>query len=747
MSWLKAIEKVCARVAVGPAAQTSLVSSIAVAGRLVPAVNRDGWQQKQQEKDEEHTPATREVEPSTAALHGVSDTWSSALAVIKFSQSGPQRDIAWQMHQLPLPLAAQCVAILFEAGQFAMGVELMHSWQHPEARTTIRAKSRATNWMRRTIKTLGVIGDVETLRTVVSVLHQSLMEQKHRLQRQPGPHTNASSSEPSVGVTSEDSYPFLSALGMQRTRLLLVKAVHELSMQDEGVVPVYEKLSWINATALATRPQGAQSPCLIPFILQEDFVNVIEPSPSYDENLLQQIGPAFLSGFVHPTQCGPAEILSMPRNEIRCLYKKGIGPSGKLWTEVKDLVLPDSHILQQAFQAATLVDALFGPVEHILPRHRRGKKRTSELTKNQSQLRSFFISQLRSSRSLSRRRWSCALLRYPRLLQRLNLSPLMVFCESALTFCSFKVHVPFVRCCMPLLRRLRRMGHDEKAARLVWNHLSVDSPVLALLFKENPWTLEDAVTVICRTMRTGVGMRREAWMGHRSLAVLRVAAASGLLTPAHCIPTCAAALDCGVHFATVQQLVEEVFGHDGDTTQWVLNMVRLTTESHTTRLLVPLESPSHSTRMRSLLRRHAYESNAICSPPSVELCVPSRSKILALWTLVNDEFTSISLCRLICRLFLDEGSLMESNNISEATHVGLQGLNNFFCEEVLASIAANCTTERSYVIFMDAILSRRRLRDAQRCKQLLLSEMDDECGHVVLPSLAIEKVSIPSGAC
>ncbi|EAN82639.1 hypothetical protein, conserved, partial [Trypanosoma cruzi] len=145
MSWLKAIEKVCARVAVGPAAQTSLVSSFAVAGRLVPAVNRDGWQQKQQEKDEEHTPATREAEPSTAALHGVSDTWSSALAVIRFSQSGPQRDIAWQMHHLPLPLAAQCVAILFEAGQFAMGVEFMHSWQHPEARDTIRAKSRATN--------------------------------------------------------------------------------------------------------------------------------------------------------------------------------------------------------------------------------------------------------------------------------------------------------------------------------------------------------------------------------------------------------------------------------------------------------------------------------------------------------------------------------------------------------------------------------------------------------------------------
>ncbi|ESL07856.1 hypothetical protein TRSC58_04451 [Trypanosoma rangeli SC58] len=322
MSWLKALEKVRSRTAVGSSPQTLLASGVAVASRLSPAVNRDGLQRKQQQ----HAQATKEVGPSTAALHGVSDTWGSALAVIRFSQSGSQRDQAWEMHRLPLSLATQCVAVLVEAGQTARGVEVMQSWQHPESRATMRAKIRATARMRKTLRTLGTIGDVETLRTVVSVLHQSLTEQrqlprhKHRLE------VHASSSEPVVCATAKNSYPLLSALGMQRTRLLLVEAVHVLVMQDESVVPVFEKLTWINATAVATTPQGAQVPCLIPFMLQEDFSQVIESSPSYDESLLQQIGPAFHMGFAHPTQCGPAEILSMPRSEIWRLYRKNITP-------------------------------------------------------------------------------------------------------------------------------------------------------------------------------------------------------------------------------------------------------------------------------------------------------------------------------------------------------------------------------------------------------------------------------------
>ncbi|RNF16206.1 uncharacterized protein Tco025E_05246 [Trypanosoma conorhini] len=741
MSWLKALEKVCARAAVGHSPPTSRSPSIAVAGRLAPAVSRDGLQHNQQQQ---HALATREVGPSTAALHGVSDTWSSALAVIKFSRSGAQRDPAWEMHHLPLSLAAQCVAILVEAGQTARGVEVMQSWQRPVARAKTRSRIRATARMRRTLKTLGTIGDVETLRTVVSVLHQSLTEQRQLPRHQHRPQARAPSYETSVCAAAKDSYPLLSELGMQRTRLLLVEAVHELVMQDESVVPVFEKLTWINATAAATAPRGAQVQCLIPFMLQDDFVQVIQSSPSYDESLLQQIGPAFHTGFVHPTQCDPAEILSMPRSEVRRLYKKGISPSGELWRDVKQLVLPHSPLLQQACQVATLVDVLCGPVEAPAVAHGRRERRASELTNEQRLLRKFLVAQLRSSRSLSRRMWSCALLRHPRLLYRLNLSPLMVFCASALTFRSFQVYVPFVRCCVPLLRRLRRVGHDEEAARLVWNHLSVDSPALAAVFKHHPLALEDAVTVVCRTMRTGVGGRREAWMGHRSLAVLRVAAAAGLLTPAHCVPTCAAALDCGVHFATVRQLVGEVFGDDSDTARWVLDMVRLTAESHTTRLLVPLDSPCHSTRMRSLLRRYAYESDVVGSPPAVELRVPSRSKLLALWTMVHDDVMNTSLRRLTCRLFLDGEALAEWNKIPPPTQqAGAQGLNDLFREELFASIAANCTTEKSYVMFMDALLSRRRFRDARRCMQLMLSELDDECGQAVLPSLAIEGVSVP----
>ncbi|RNF02219.1 hypothetical protein TraAM80_06512 [Trypanosoma rangeli] len=739
MSWLKALEKVRSRAAVSSLPQTLLASGAAVAGRLAPAVNRDGLQRKQQE----HAQATREVGPSTAALHSVSDTWGSALAVIRFSQSGSQRDQTWNMHHLPLSLATQCLAVLVEAGQTAQGVELMQSWQRPEARTTMRAKIRATARMRKTLRTLGTIGDVETLRTVVSVLHQSLTEQRHLSRHKHHLQAHASSSEPFECAGTKNSYPLLSALGMQRTRLLLVEAVHELVMQDESVVPVFEKLTWINATAVATTPQGAQVQCLIPFMLQDDFGQVIESSPSYDESLLQQIGPAFHMGFAHPTQCGPVEIISMPRSEIRRLYRKSIGPSGELWKEVKDLVLPHSLLIQQACQIATLVDVLCSPMKASLVAHAHRKKDASELTKELRQLRKFLITQLCSSRSLSRRMWSCALLRHPRLLYRLNLSPIMVFCALALTFRSFQVHIPFVRCCLPLLRRLKRMGHDEEAARLVWNHLSVNSPALAVVFRHHPLALEDAVTVVCRTMRTGVGGRKEAWMGHRSLAVLRVAAASGRLTPAHCIPACAAALDCGVHFATVQQLVGEVFGDDNDTARWVLNMVRLTTESHTTRRFFPLVYSGHSVLMRSLLRKYACESDVIGSPPAVELHVPSRSKLLALWTMVHDDVMSMPLRRLICRLFLDDEALMDWNKITATQQAGAQALNVFFREEVLASMAANCTTEGSYVIFMDALLSRRRLRDAKRCMQLLLSELDDECGQVVLPSLAIEGIGIP----
>ncbi|KEG11141.1 hypothetical protein DQ04_02941040 [Trypanosoma grayi] len=730
MSWLKALESVCGRAAARPPRRTSLLES-AVARRLAPATSRNALQQQQQQP-----PLVAEVGPSTAALHRVSSTWSSSLAVIQFSQPDSSCGLTWKMHRLPLQLAAQCVAILLEAGQSATALDVLRCWQPPAVKPRIRAKLHATVKLKKALETLSVIGDVETLRTVISVLHQSVMEQhqkrRSRVSCSSADVATRSSESEEVG---EESYRFFSTLGARRTRVLFVEAVHELLLQDESVVPLHEKLTWINAATVATRSKksGTQVPYLIPFILQDDFRSVIEQSPSYDEGLLQQVGPAFASGFLHPTQCSPLDILCTPRSELKRLHKKGLDPSGELWAEMKHLVGATSPAVQQGSQIVALIDAVCrADATYNL---RSGRHRSYPvLTEEQRLLRRHFVSQLRSPRSSTRREWSRALLRHPRLLLRLGLSPLMVFRVCALTFRSFRVHTPFARCCMPLLRQLRRVGRDEDAARLVWNHLSVVDPKLAALFAARPLALDDAVAVVCLTMRRGVRGRRDPWMGHRSLAVLRVAAAADLLTPAHCVPTCAAALDCGVHFATVQQIIGEVFGSDSDTARWVLNMVRLTADSHATRLLVPMENLSHTAVMRSLLRRYAYEAATVGSSPSVEVCVPSRSKLLALWTMVNDDVMSVSLRRLICRLFLDEEAQMTVEDMNEMRQPIQHVVNSLFREEILASVAANCTTTNSYLIIMNALDSRRRLRNTQRCAQLLLSEVDDESVEVLLPT-------------
>ncbi|ORC84559.1 uncharacterized protein TM35_000431270 [Trypanosoma theileri] len=809
MSWLVALENVCQRAAARASQRTSLSSSsvVVVAGRLAPppaaaaAVNRTPAEVAQQasrvvnsikERREKEKEKVGEVEmkmsSSTAALHHISDTWSGALQVIQFSQLDISTSIEQRMYELPLSLAAESVAILLKAGKGTTAVDLLHSWQHPTRRIQLKSKVIATRHLQRALKTLGVIGDVETLRSVISILHRELLEQKRQLDQQgektpisisistsssssstvrEGEGGKLGSSENSTVETCTERRGLFSALGPQRTRLLLVKAVHELIIQDESLVPVYEKLTWINAVTIATMRtmEGKQTSCLIPFELQDDFHRVVERSPLYNAQLLQQIGPAFACGFRQPTQCSPAEILSTPRSEMRRIYtQKAFLSSKDEWTELQQLLLSHSPCIRHACDTTLLLRLLCGRQVRKGDMHL-SKNKDKEEEEQRKRLRQYFITQLQSSRSSARRMWSRMLLRHPPLLSQLHLSPLMIFSTCALTFRSFHVHQTFVRCCLPLLRRLRRMGRSVDAARLVWNHLSVVHYTLAVLFSQNPRAFENAVAVVSRTMREGVGGRCEAWMGHRSLALLRAAAAiptttistgistgitkskrkgkgkgsrssnsnnsvpSSIVTPAHCIPICAAALDCGVHFATVQQFVKEMFPNDDNISTWILNMVRLTAKSHVSRVCIPLESASHGAHLRSLLRQYAYVSNAVGSSALVEVCVPSRNKLLAFWSMLNDDKISIPLRRLICRFFLDE-----INHMATTTRRSMHGkvssvqevLHELYREEVLASIASNCTTESSFIICMDALIAQRRLRNAQDGAQLLqLSEMND----------------------
>ncbi|EAN79496.1 hypothetical protein, conserved [Trypanosoma brucei brucei TREU927] len=752
MSWLQALGNLQRRVIVLDRGRTPLPTAAVYNRVMTPSNSR-----RLNLAEHPSASATDEfVEPSTAALRCTSDTWQGALDVVHFSQSNLQEDVNSTMQRFPPLLAAQCIAILLEAGKSDQALELLRTWEMNQGECTVRlavfkphVKLSVTRRLRKAIKTLGIIGDVETLRALIAVLHQSLLEWRDNRRYFALSQSSSSSMSPSrfagSGLTQREgrSSGFLSHLGRQRMRVLLVDATHELVRQDESLVSVSEKLTWINETTLVVQVPCTQVPCVIPYKLQDDFRKHIECSSSYNENALRLVGPTFAEGFVSPAQSNLISLLCTPRSEVRWVRDNcSVGKFGELWGAVKDLVLPHSELINNYVLVESLMNAMLSPVG-AKKSWRRCHRRLRKLLPTERKLRSFIWSQLNSTRSSQRRLWSHTLLRHPRLMCKLDMSPLVIFSVFALTFRSRSTHLPFLRCCLLSMQRMRRIGREEEAARLVWNHVSHCSSALLRQCIRRPNLLEEVTVALCRTMHRGISGRKDSWMGHRSLAVLRSGAALRQFTPALCIPLCAAALDCGVHFATVQQHVAEIYRWDERTERWVLNMVRLIADCHSALMRVPLNCSLHSSYMRGLVQRVAYELPTLSSTCSIEVQVPSRNKLLALWTIVNDDVANGRLRQLTCQLFLDPVARSafkemrladEVDNCNSGTDGGggskcrvprstLKGLLN---EEVFVSVAVNCTTEHAFAIFMNAFLSTRQARDKLRYMHLVLSEMPFE---------------------
>ncbi|KAG8339846.1 hypothetical protein TRVL_09326 [Trypanosoma vivax] len=762
MSWLQALERVCRQTTLRRKRPTTSAACGAptLAGGDVAAGETQGE-------------ASCSTSTSTTALRYASGPWHRALQLSGFPQPGMLRCDALLVHRLPLPLAARCVSILLEAGHWQVALDLLRVWQPPQkedlgsvadrvhrrsvspAGRTKRARRRASRHLRRSLKILGTTGDVCTLRKFLSALHYTLIG--HRRQRDPSSHTSWQSSlnhfSEAVTHGERSSYRFLSSLGMQHTRWLAVEVAHALVAQDEGVVPLCKKLEYIHAVTIAVALPDTQPPYRIPFQLQEDFKKYIETSTTYDEDLLLHFDPVFASGFLLASQCSSLQLLYIPRSEFRFLQRNGRSKYLRPICAVLELsCFQPSALLQNSAQVELLVSMICSPLKTGASAYQAVRK-VSDLTAEERQLRRSIWNQLRSPRSRTRRLWCRALLRHPNVLCKLGLSPLMVFGVCVLTFRSRSACSSFIYCCLLLLRRLWKLGREDDAARLVWNHLSHNSSTLARVCTRRPLTAEVAVTVVCRVMLRGIGGCREAWMGHRSLAVLRIVASAGKLTPAMTIPTCAAALDCGLHFATVQQHVAETYAGNNSVSQWVLNMVRLLADSQAVRVWVPLGRLCRSPRICRVTTQPAGD---VCStvPTVVAVFAPSRSKLLALWTLVNSDTLTYSLRRLVCQLFLDanaradfrvmhdvdvisvsKGSCVERSSWAVTSQEELEfTVSSLFRSEVLASVAANCTTEHSFSIFLAALRSQRGSGITGQCTLLALSEGCDEHSKGIISS-------------
>ncbi|CCD17142.1 unnamed protein product, partial [Trypanosoma congolense IL3000] len=317
----------------------------------------------------------KDIGSSASALLRVSDSWQGALQLIQFSRSELKSVAQTHVRHSSPRTVAECVAVLLEAGKGLLALELLRAWvsngRGSRGSLTFKrdVKHVITQRLRKSIETLGAIGDVETLRLFISFLHTSLLEQRklsqYRWQKQCSAPRVISESEASRSDTHkgdginilENSSLFLSMLGVRRIRLLLVSAVHELIIQECDVVPLSEKLTWINAVSMATPLPLDCVSCIIPCILQEDFQRHIEGNPSYNEQILRHIGPALCSGFRSLAECDVLEVLWMPRSELRWARRNnGTERLGSLWSCVKSDVLPQSEFMQNSLFVLSMVD-------------------------------------------------------------------------------------------------------------------------------------------------------------------------------------------------------------------------------------------------------------------------------------------------------------------------------------------------------------------------------------------------------
>lgn len=630
----------------------------------------------------------------------------------------------------PFSLAVEAVSVLIEGGQHDQVIHILTSWNRGSSQIMLSSRQRAQKLLLSAVSTIGSLKDAQTLRSVLSILDSSLAQQVHF--RATGPRGAFGVSFQQKLDLSESA--LLTCLGANRTYVLLVEVVKTLCefREDEGVSQ-HEKALLIDTATRAFSQLRGENTLIVPYSLYDQFG---ELSDSSLFKSLQQVNPRLLNAFQHPSQYSMLTALSLPRHEVRYI-EKTLSTTAWKWEMASNFFLSRSQLLNVASENRALRRIILGSSNEI------GIQILDSI-------REKIIGQLVSPRRSNQKVVAYQLLQNPKILRKLNLSHISVFTSYALSFRSMReANSTFVKACVKVIPYLHQRHRYVEIAQLAWNHLSVNCSANVSSLQNIYRGFDIIASSVCRVMREKLtDETAESWMGHRTLSLLQVANDAGVVTPAHIIPLCAAAMDAGVHFSTVQESIYSLYPNDDITRMWIVNMVRICAESNDMTVTVH--------RSRSLLSK-SFKSAldaVLCLLPtctsSVEVRVPSRSKQLALWTLINDPTLSPALLATINYVFLDndtrqsflKGDYLINTHVSCDSEIKseMQIVNQIFTWETVAGIASNCTTDSAYARILQSLVAgsiagaiggeykltgeHHLIANSGRIQQLIQSEID-----------------------
>ncbi|KPI86439.1 hypothetical protein ABL78_4518 [Leptomonas seymouri] len=649
-----------------------------------------------------------------------------------------------QAEQLPFSYAQEAFCALMKAGEIQLALQLVSFWKRDKTTSLKSSRRKVIQELNKTIQVLEELKDSTTLKALINILKDSLKEQvfaQKELLR-------------AVALThSRNHSPHLqnklfAPLGVAPTSDALLHAVEAIyRLGKEGGISAFEKLLLADQCTSCTineiTPSGTPR---LPFSLYR-HIEALRVEEKLDDNFVQQVCPDLVNKFVHPSHYRTIDILSLSIKEAKyidehwkvCEFFESSSAKSETtssaWCRIVSRVLSQSPALRSVEEKQLLVSLIAnkGQVEGLLQ------------DQTWVNLRARIIRLLQHSQRPIRRFTAAALLKRKYLVTSLKISPIRIGTVYAQSFYS-KGRAGPVLCtfCDFVVRYLCQNGRYREAAGLAWNHLSVECPATRKLFRSSPTAVNFAVLSMSRTMRDAAAEgNAKRWMGYRSLALLRLAAASSNnVTVLHCVPICANAMSCGVPFSAVNEVLYNIFRTDEAQRTWAVNLVRLCSQSES----IPMQfSPTRSgvaSDFRKILTSSCGVKNNLHE--GLLICSPSRSRQLALWKTITEPETNPRLKALMMAIFLSEGvrnDILTCSFLLDPSNGAFEGnsaLNHaptaedIWSWEVAASIASNCTTTESYRSFLECLKKRKSIlptgcsTDLDSLSAVMLSELE---GH------------------
>jgi hypothetical protein len=650
-----------------------------------------------------------------------------------------------QAQRLPFLYAQQAFCVLMRAGEVQLALQLVSFWQSKKPPNLKVSRRRVKKELEDAIDDLEKLKDFTTLKSFINILSDALKEQTFAQKELFRTVALTHSRE----LLSNAQYRLFAPLGIDATSDVLQHAILAVyGLGKESGVSAFEKIlladQCASSTISETVPGG--SPHLPYSLLRQ--IEALQAAENIDGSFIHQVCPELTSKLVHPSHYRIIDILSLSADAARYIEKhwktQGVlSPSSTTieaiptaWCRLTHRVLPDSPSLQSVREKQLLI-SLLAQTGHI-----------ADLMHDQtwSNLRAQLIKLLKHAHQSVRRFTAAALLKNRHVATNLKISPAEIGVVYAQSFYSKgKVDPALCAFCNFAVRRLCRNERYREAARLAWNHLSVDCPATQYLFRSSSAALDFAVLSMSRAMRSAAAEgRAKSWMGHRSLALLHLAASYGNnVTVLHCVPVCVNAMDCcGVSFATVSEFLSNVFSTDNSQKKWAMNMIRLCSANETVPMQISEPRRCVASDFFKFLMDICDSSKSRRGPSIIRS--PTRSKQLALWETVHSQEANHCLNGLMIASFLSEAARKEILNCSfllnsPTSTVKSSGTDNakltaedVWNWEIAASIASNCTSTKNYQMFLKALRCRKAAlgfsssNDFDGLSAVMLSELE---GH------------------